>query len=315
MKPFKKRILSLDMGNHSYKIMEAVRKPDLHIQRFSTYTPEEIHDKGAFAKELRKLRCLSRDVVMSFHHKSLVIREFKLPEKDSLQLHKYIHEEMLQYQEDFKEEYDYDYLIVPECDKTGGSIATTAAVAKRINRQYIDRAIHMGFKLKAVDIQINSVLRVLLGLIERCKELSPSSAYLLLDMGYDNTTIAITYLGRVYAPKVISRGCKSLDSKLKYGSKEAAASLSEYLFPIIYNCNTMIENFTHSFAGIPLQQGFLYGGGVRLPGVIPYLENNIALSISDIDSFREYFPEIPAGCDLNLFVNCFGSLLRKDHAV
>jgi hypothetical protein len=289
------------MGNHSYKMIEAVRMPDLRVLRFNACSPEEMQDAGALAIKLRKLRYISKDAVLSFHHKSFMIRELKLPKKDDFQRHKYIHEEMLQYQTDFKEEYDYDYLILPETDSTGHGIATTAAVARSINREYIDRAIRLGLKLKAVDVQINSFLRVIHTLTERCRELSPSSAYLLLDLGYHNTTIAIAYSGKVYAPKVISEGCKN-------------PNLSDYLLPVVNSCNNMINNFTHSFAEIPLQQGFLYGGGVYMPGIMPYIRNNIALNLSDMSTYQKYFPEIPSDCDLNLFANCFGSLLREDNA-
>ena len=123
MKPFDRRTLSIDMGNHSYKIIEAVKKPDVHILRYEILPPEESGAAGALAGEGRKLRYRTMDAVMSFHHESTVIRELKLSEKDDSRLPLVIEEEMLQYQTDFGKEYDFDYLLLPERDATGQRIA------------------------------------------------------------------------------------------------------------------------------------------------------------------------------------------------
>ena len=304
MKVIQKRILAIDMGNHSYKMIEAVRKPNIRILRYSLCSPEEINGIGFLTKEMRKLQYLTKDAILSFHHKSMVIRELKLPEKYDFPFQQYIQEEILRYETDFKEEYDYVYLILPERNSTGQNIAATAAVSRSVNREYIDRALRLGLKLKAIDVQINASLRVLHCLMDRCKELSPSSSYLMLDLGYDNTTVAIAYLGRVFAPKVIPVGCRCLE--------EESADPADYLLPIIRGCGKLIDTFTYSYADIPLRQGFVYGGGSYCRDILSDIQSHIALNLSDMHSFQAYFPEIPSEMDLNLYVNCFGSLLRKD---
>ncbi|MGI6140509.1 MAG: hypothetical protein ACOYEH_02105, partial [Caldicoprobacterales bacterium] len=87
------RILSLDMGNHSYKYIEAQLSNKLQILRYGLCQEAELFNSDFPAKMWKKIGCRSRDVVLSFHHKSLITRELKLQADNELQLQHIIHDE------------------------------------------------------------------------------------------------------------------------------------------------------------------------------------------------------------------------------
>ena len=308
MLAFSRKVLALDMGNHSYKIIAAVKEPDIRILHYDILPWEEVNGTGNLIQLLRKLRYHSMDTVLSFHHKSMVIREIKLKGEEESRFPGLVREEMSRYQVDLNEKFDYDYLLLPERDRQNGQhTAVTAAVSRSVNREYIDRAIRLGFRLTAVDVQIHAFLRVFRCLMDRCRELPSHSAYLMLDLGYDNTTVAIAYRGRVFAPRMISIGCRCLEG-------ESMDLMEDYLIPILRSCSSLMDTFTYSHAGIPLQQAIAYGGGVYAKDVCPAMQDQISIKLSDMNEFRGYFPEIPSGMDLNLYGNCLGSVLWKENA-
>jgi Tfp pilus assembly PilM family ATPase len=299
----RKRIISIDMGNHAYKVIEAVKAGQLRILRFGSYNKDEINSTGDLAKGLRRLKYLPKDVIISYHNKSMVIRELILPYKDEIQTHKYIQEEMEQYQSALNKELDYDYQIQTEASIVGQTMAVTAAVESSVNQEYIKSALRLGLRLKFVDVQLISCLRLINCLITRREELSSNSAYLLIDLGYDNTSIAIVSKYRVYASKTFDTGTRTFEENPEIT-----------LLPIILDCTSMITSFISSYAGMSINQGFVYGGGVYTPGILSYLKSHFAsIKLEDMDSYREVFNEIPIGMDLNLYANCLGALLRGDN--
>lgn len=304
---FSRKVLALDMGNHSYKIIAAVKEPDIRILHYGILPWEEINGTGTPVRLIRKWQYRSMNTVLSFHHTSMVIREIKLKGEEESRFPGLVWEEMNRYQTDLNEKFDYDYLLLPERDRQNGQrTALAAAVSRSVNREYIDRAIRLGFRLTAVDVQIYAVLRVFRCLMNRCRELPSHSAYLMLDLGYDNTTVAIAYRERIFAPRVIPVGCRCLEG--------GSADLMEgYLIPILRSCSSLIDTFTYSHAGIPLQQAIAYGGGVYAGGVCSAMQDQISVKLSDMNEFRNYFPEIPSGMDLNLYGNCLGSVLWKEN--
>ena len=308
MLAFSRKVLALDMGNHTYKIIAAVKDPDIRILHYGILPWEETSGTGNLMQFIRKLQYHFMDTVLSFHHKSMVIREIKLKGGEESRIPELVWEEMNRYQTDLNEKFDYDYLLLPERDHQNGQrTAVTAAISRSINREYIDRAIRLGFRLTAVDVQIHAFLRVFRCLMDRCRELPSHSAYLMLDLGYDNTTVAIFYRERIFAPRVIPVGCRCLEG--------GSADLTEgYLIPILRSCSSLMDTFTYSHAGIPLQQAIAYGGGVYARGVCPALQDQISIEFSDMNEFRDYFPEVPSGMDLNLYGNCLGSVLWKENA-
>jgi Tfp pilus assembly PilM family ATPase len=294
------RILSLDMGNHSYKYIEAQLSNKLQILRYGLCQEAELFNSDFPAKMWKKIGCRSRDVVLSFHHKSLITRELKLQADNELQLQHIIQDEFQKYQTDLKEEYDFDYSVQSHDSESGIYFTKTAGISKRINRGYIEKAISLGLKPRAVDIQLNAFIRVIRKILLRCKELSEELPYLVLDLGYENTTAALINIDEIIALKGIPIGCRIIE--------ESPANSNEYLQEIIILCWQMIDHYIHSSHKEELQQGILYGGGAFAASVLSHLKDQIPLRWNQLNHFRLYLSEIPTNMDLNLYANCLGSL-------
>ena len=72
------RILSLDMGNHSYKYIEAQLSNKLQILRYGLCQEAELFNSDFPAKMWKKLVAVPGMLFYLFHHKSLITRELKL---------------------------------------------------------------------------------------------------------------------------------------------------------------------------------------------------------------------------------------------
>jgi len=300
---FTKRYLSIDMGNHSYKVIEAEIKPRLRIIKYGTYSI--LKDGASFAKDLRNSGYHAKDTLLSFHDPSMIIRELSLPNMNQQDLYENIMLEMSELV--LLQEYSIGYKIIPNPDNASLCFAMVAACPQRITRQYINMTTDSGLSLKVLDAQANTGFRIIQFLIHHCKQLSNLSGYLLVDLGFHNTSISIIGFGRVLCHKIVSIGSRELTVD--------AVQIEEKLSQLEVECNRVIEYFQMSNTNIPLNKGFLYGGGVYMPHLSLYLNNHIRLNMKEINSYREYFPEIPLDMDLNLYTNSLGALFREEDIV
>lgn len=300
----RRRIISIDMGNHAYKFIEAVKTGrQLRILRYGLYIRDEVNNTKALIKELKRLKYLPKDAIISYHNKSMVVRELIFPYKDEIQTHRYIQEDMEQYKSAINKELDYDYQIQSNVSISGQAMAVAAAVDSKVNHEYINKALNMGLKLKSIDVQLISCMRLINHLIGRNEELSSTSAYLLIDLGYEYTSIAIVSRYRIYASKTHDIGSRA------FGEEPETS-----LMPIIFDCTSMITSFISSYAGVPLNHGFVYGGGLYTPRALSCIKTHLAsIKLDDLGSYHKYIHEIPVDMDLNLYANCFGALLREEY--
>jgi len=299
--PLKNKILSIDMGCHTYKIIEAVLTPSFKIHRFGLCPVYLLSGSKSSGREWKRLGYRAKDTVLSFHHKSLIVRDIKLPAKQGYNLHQSIQEEIKQYQNVFNDEYDFDYTVNLPADETGYYLAKTFAVSRSVNRTYIERAIAFGLKPRIIDVQINASQRVISKIMKRCEAFS-SSVCFILDLGYECTTAGIASAEGVITQKVIPFGCRQV---------EGLTPIPEDAMQIITICHQMIDYYIHLHDRYTLQYGIMYGGGVYINGLFDFIRENIPLQWYDLNYYNTYLPEVPDRMDLNLFVNCLGSLLRN----
>ena len=241
---FSKRLLSIDMGNHSVKIIEAQRKPDFRILKYGIY-PAEL-----FTKSSRKYRILkglgyrTRDSIISFHHHSLLMRTLSLPISRDVSAHELIQEIIREYEIDFKEDFDFGYSLISTHIDFGYIRATTAALAKRINRMYIQKADDLGLRLKSIAVQVCSVQKIV------DKYIKPP--YILIDIGHSNTTIGVIGTVDIMA-KVLDKGVIQIKNDYK-DSKQFSKEL-------ITTCHNLLDAFYHIYPNEAVTQGIIYGGG------------------------------------------------------
>lgn len=304
MFPFSSRILSLDMGNHTYKFVEARLSNKIQILRYGFCQEKDLFNSASPSKEWRKLGCRSKNVVLSYHHKSLITRKLELKADDELHLNHIIQEEFQRYQTDLKEEYDFDYIVHSFNSESGTYMTKTAGISKHINREYIDKVLCLGLKPKAVDIQINASLRVLKKILERCQDFFEGLPCLVLDLGYENTTAALVNVDGIIALKGISNSCRLMN--------ESSACIDEYLQDITFICYQLIDRYSYDSYRKEIQQGIIYGGGAFSPTVLSCLKEKIPLRWNHLNRFSSYLPEVPSSMDLNLYANCIGSLLWEE---
>ena len=181
MNIYPNRLLSLDMGNHSYKYVEAqlLSSGDFKIQRFGELQKSDFFNCDKPARIWRRIGIRTRNVVFSYHHSSLIVRELKLKAMDEIHLQNVIYEEFQKYQTELNEDFDFDY-TVQSCDYQSGIYTTkTAGISKHVNREYIEKAISLGLRPSGVDIQVNAFIRLLRKALCNCDKM-PGFPYLVL---------------------------------------------------------------------------------------------------------------------------------------
>ena len=296
-----KRILSVDMGSHSYKIIEAKvietrQKPELQILRYGLYPTEQFIDIASSLKELRRLGYRTKNAVLSFHHPSLMVRGMVLPADDNTFIQNNVKETIGQYEREFKDEFDYDYSVNTMQGDSGLCKATAFAVSKNTNREYIMQAIRLGLRPVTVDVQLSAVFRVINMVLE--------APCLLIDFGYENITAGIGTKEGIVVLKVIPMGAGLILSDVN--------RLSDVLYQLLTTCNHLTDHYIHNYELEPLTHGILYGGGLYLPEIAHYLKEQIPLEWNDLQSYRKLIAGLPKDMDLNNFGNCLGSLFWKD---
>ncbi len=294
------RILSIDMGSHSYKIIEALKKPTLRILRFGVYPKEQFVKVVSPVNEMKHLGFRTKNAILSYNHPSLMIREMTLPYQDKYQdetlVHLSVQDNIQQYESYFKEELDYDYYIGLQEEGTEYYHATTVTVLKNINRMFIEQAMALGLKPVSVDLQVYAVNK-LLGKVGM-------SDYLLVDYGYENTTVAIVSSEHVPLLKVLPIGCKTL--------QQENCKPEELLDQLLSTCHQQIGYSINEAGLMHLKHGILYGGGAYIPELKSFLREQVQLEWHTLQDLHSLVPAIPNIIDLNLYGNCIGSLLSED---
>ena len=293
---FNNRILSVDMGSHSYKLIEAKLKPELRIMHYGAYPKEQLLEEVPTNRELKRLGFHTRDAVLSYHHSSFMVREMHFPVEDNALVHLSIQDKIQQYETDFKEELDYDYTIRLQEGESEIYHATTVAVSKSINRNYIDQAIGFGLKPLFVDVQINAIQRVI--------KKAWNFDYLLVDFGYENISVGIGCTEYVPMLKVIPIGYKSL--------QEDSCQLEEILIQIQSACRQLMQYRRNKSIKNIFKRGILYGGGAYIPEIKNCLKEKIPLEWCDLQALHQFLPLVPDDLDLNIYGNCLGSLLLDE---
>lgn len=285
------RIISVDMGNHFYKLIEAQRKPKLHILRYGIYPAEQFSNNISRSIRVKNLGFRTKNAILSFHHPSLMFREMNISTQDFAIAHNTIKENLQQYETDFKEELDYDYVIHLPDEESEICKATAVVVARSINRKHIIQAIALGLKPKTVDIQISAVHRI----INKFRD----SASLLIDLGYENTTIGIVTAAKMPILKVIPMGGQSFQNDI--------SRLDEFLNQL-QSISLQLMDFYINSEQKPLEHGILYGGCIYMPEIKRFIIKEIPLDWNELEDIHQYMPFIPDDMDLNLYGNCLGSL-------
>jgi hypothetical protein len=292
------RVLSIDMGNHSYKLIEAQRKPVLRILRFGVYPKVQLIKANNPAREMRQLGFRTKNAIISYHHSSLIIRELFLPFQDEVQdntlVNLSVQDTVQQYETYFKEELDYDYSIGVQEEGVEFYHATTVTISKNINRMHINQAVTLGLKPFSVDVQINAVRRFI-------REVGNIYDYLLVDFGYKNTTVAIISSEHVPILKVLPIGCEALQKE--------DCQLEEILGQLLTTCHQQMDYSINKAGQKPLTHGIIYGGGTYIPDIKCFLRDQIHLEWSTLEELHHQIPLIPNTIDLNIYGNCLGSLL------
>ncbi len=295
------RVLSIDMGSHSYKLIEAQKKPLLRILHFGVYPRQQLIEAVSPNYEMKHLGFRAKNAILSYNHSSLLIREMSIPYQDIYQdetlVHLSVQDIVQQYETYFKEELDYDYSIGIQGEGSEFYQATTVTVSKNINRMYINQAIALGLKPLSVDLQIYAINRFLskVGMSE----------YLLIDFGYENTTVAIVSSEHVPLLKVLPIGCKALQQESSNPEEILGNLLSTYHHQMGYSLNKAGQK--------PLKYGILHGGGAYIPELKSFLRQQIQLEWHTLQDLHSLMPNIPNIIDLNLYGNCLGSLLCEDN--
>lgn len=184
-------------------------------------------------------------------------------------------------------------------EKDGKTMVLVVASPKNVVAKYINVLGMAGLKPRALETEIIAVSRSLVG----NNPFSPST--LIIQMGAATTDFAIVSKGLIWLTRSISTGGQALTRALSqqfnfelsqaeqykkvYGllPDQLEGKVFEALKPVVDiilgECKRVIQASDTKHPQNPIKRVVLSGGGAKMPGLVVYLANSLALEVQEAD--------------------------------
>ena len=236
-----KRVLGIDIGTFSTKIVEGAYTDKLRVYRYGIFptlkvmreqnTITNIHEyTSGLKRTLKRNRFRAKDCYVSFSGDDIIIRKMRLPRMNEDQIRKNLEVELREYLPVKVDHYIVDFRILrrdiedPENAEEGhGYELMVVAMLKEVAFQYISMLRRAGLKPRAIDLAVNSqgkLMRVLLG-----KDEFEKNVLGFVDIGQQFTGVSIYQDGIYYVSKTIAWGIGNMEGDSK-GNEEHADQLA-----------------------------------------------------------------------------------------
>lgn len=311
---YRKRGLSVDIGNEKIKIAEYYRKKN-KIKVTNTLlidTPEnsvkdgQLVDIPAISEVikvgLKDAKIKNKHVLFTISSSKVITREVDLPDLPLKKLDTLIRMNAEEYFPVNLTEYTLDYSIVEKLVQNGENQVRVNIIAALtvLCESYIELAEALDLKISEIDYAGNSISSF-------AKYINEDRTFMLLDLGSDNTMVAIINQNivrfnrnLVYGTKVIT---KSIQNHFGVGYKEAikisteqalltntpegndylSSDVSAALNQILNGVSRLVDYYAaRNKDGI--EQIILVGGGTNIKGIAEYVENYFNIKTKIITS-------------------------------
>lgn len=315
-----KRVLGIDIGTFSTKIVEGTYTDKLRVYRYGIFPKLKVireqnqivnnHEYAADLKRtLKKNRFRTKDCYVSFSGADIIIRKMRLPRMNENQIRKNLEVELQEYLPVKIDQYIIDFVILRRDiegeEETHGYEIMVAAILKETAWQYISVLRKAGLKPRAIDLAVNSqgkLMRVLLG-----REDFEQSVLGFVDIGQQFTTVSIFQNGIYYVSKVIPWGVQNLEDESKAGEEQG-----EYLASEINN----VLDFYHTQNYMkPVSKLYIIGGGSLDQRIYAPMRQQLEQATSSVKEFSEYARidgAIKDKSDLYIIFNALALLVREE---
>lgn len=341
---YKEQKLAIDIGNNSIKMLFGCSKKIL--QAVSIRTPEKsIEDNRIVGIEnifnvineyIFENNIKVRDVSFSLHGQDVVIRHNEIPIMEKKKLRESVEWEANQYLPDNGTNYYIDYEIIDKENTSEKKIykLITVAVPKEKVEQYVILSKMLKLNLGAIDLASNCAARVFTNASRNGKRFKSVG---IIDIGSRFSSIAILDSGKLFMEKEVPFGIEYLSREV---SRRLHLDMEDSFKHFINNfdfektnpeeemdrriqelfdnaCATFlkaIEFYTAGKIQKELDEIYVIGGGSKIKGVQSYLSRYFS-SVVHIAGSPEKTGrkmKIPKDCDVSLYINTLGLLLRKE---
>lgn len=341
---FSKDSLAVDIGSSYTKVLFGdkqrikfcglIKTPEGSVIDNNIINSEAI--KNAVQAFLNQNYIKAEDISFAIHGQDIIIRHVELPIMDEKGLMKAVEWEIGQYLPENGNNYFTDYEVLSKTntkEKKAYNLLVVAAPKGKINK-YIELSYGLGMKLKAVDISANCVSRVFR---ETVKESMQGISAGVIDIGFKNSNIIILDRGRLFIEREVPFGIKNaiyeisktlgideqqaysyLFEKFSFSSinpdVEVERNIQKLFEDALASFDKVIQFYTTGKTQKHLDKIYLIGGGCEIPGIISFTSEYLGAPAYIVDSINKIpvKAKLPEGCDLKVYVNALGLLLRKE---
>jgi len=305
--------IGIDLGNHSIKCVEVglVSKSPT-ILNFAIYESEKLRldfsNEEAISMYSLKLKEFfkeldfpTNEVSLSLPESEVYINVKEIPKMTDKEIRNYI---TLQASDIFPENISnltYDYKIIDQKDSSNMEILIVAAKRERIEK-YVSLIKNAGLTPRVFEAKTISLSRII-------DEKEGKDAVMILDFGYQYSTLHVSYKRVPRFIKTISIGSNSLNKALiqnlnlsniqaenfkkAYGLNPQAAEgkIYNFLKPLIdsyiLDIKRSVIYFMDKNKNITISKIYLTGGMAKLPGLEDYLQRNLNIPVEVFNPFNK----------------------------
>lgn len=336
---------AIDIGNGYTKVVvgnnKKIKLCGLLKMPEGSVVNNNIMDVGAVAQTLKAFmnenKINSSDAYFAIQGQDLVVRHLEIPMMNVKSIRQAVEYEINQYLPEDGANHYVDYEIIEKIntpEKKAYKLVVVAAPKAKVNK-YIELARAMNMKVKAIDISSNCATRV----FKEKEKYDPSvkKSTGIIDIGYNTSNITILENGKLFIEREINFGIYNIVKEISSFFNDDYNQAYQYLFEKFSFNNaddgsgihkkilSMFDEGLDSFEKIiqfyttgriekTLDKIYIIGGGSGVKGIDFYYGSYFNTSAYVADS-PEKLPcklKFPVGCDLNVYINALGLVLRKE---
>lgn len=317
-----KKILGIDVGSFSTKIVEGTYNGELRVYKYGIFPKlrterdengiVNMHEYAAdLKKTLKRNRFKPRECYVSFSNADVIIRKMKLPRMNENQIRKNLETELREYLPVKVDQYIIDYRILKRdveeivAEESHGYELMVVAMLKETARQYISMLRKAGLKPKAIDLAVNSqgkLMRVLLG-----RDEFDQNVLGFVDIGQAYTGVAIFQNGVYYVSKTIPWGVRNLE--------DASKTSEEHADQLAGEINRVLNYYHTQNYGKPISKLYIIGGGSLDQRIYASMRHQLEQTTSSVKEFRDYARidgAVKKKSDLYIIFNALALLIREE---
>lgn len=346
-----KQKIVIDIGSNSIKIVTGrYIKEKLYIKDLiSVKTPEEViqdgnildRDRLAFylKNKLDIYGIKSNNLSFTTNSTAIIYRDVFVPITEEGDLDTMVSYELQQYLPIAIENYVVQYRAIGnELVENGEEKQRVLAVVypKYIIEGYLKLAQTIGFKPEALDINFNSIAKLLENTsLINSKQVNKEKNFAFIDLGAENCIIHIISKGKMEFTRIISTGAievdkeisrifnlnreKSEKKKIEYsilkGKNEEVQRIEEiiniYLNSVSESINRILIYYKNKTVGNKIDKIYIFGGAAGIKSIEKHLEEKLSIPVEKIEAMDVIaFDKGTKEEQLELYLNAIGALIR-----